>query len=269
MLPKNFATLLRSAGLTVVEIDGWETRTRPGSFDPVGTLNHHTGSSMKNKSLAAEKSYATWMFKEGRSDLPAPLVQMAVGRTGVIYLGAAGRANHAGKAQASGSVAAGDGNNLYVGFEWMLSGTEPIPSEMYDAAVIANAVTLKVLGSSANAVSCHYSTSVTGKWDIGDPNGVPFKGTKVLDLGAFRDDVGKALTALKNVDKPGDHAAPKPTGRITIALVRRDLRLSKKYADRADKRLAKSKDPVLLKARVAINVASNAIRSAYLKTPTK
>lgn len=203
-LPENLPALLRQAGLSVVVIDGWEDRERPpstGSFGPVGSLNHHTGASAATWSKVKELAYAKWMFLVGRSDLGPPLCQTALGRSGTVYLGAAGRANHAGVAKASGSVGAGDGNSLYVGTEWMLSGTEPIPSVMMAAGITLNAVlTEKVTaggkGTTVQTVSCHYNTSVTGKWDIGDPNGVPFNGQKVLDIPKFRAAVDARRNAL-------------------------------------------------------------------------
>lgn len=186
-LPHNLPALLRRAGLKVVEIQGWEYRGRPGLFAPVGPLNHHTGASAALWTMDEELDYAQWMFLKGRSDLPAPLCQIALGRSGTIYIGAAGRANHAGAARASGSVSAGDGNNLYVGIEWMLSGTEKIPAHMMKAGVTLNAVlTARVTKTSVQSISCHFDTSVTGKWDIGDPDGVDFKGHKVLDVPKFR-----------------------------------------------------------------------------------
>jgi hypothetical protein len=45
-------------------------------------------------------------------------------------------------------------------------------------------------------VHCHYETSVTGKWDIGDPNGIPFKGRRVLDVAKFQTRVQSRLAAL-------------------------------------------------------------------------
>lgn len=186
-LPKNLPALLRQAGLTVVEIYGWYGHGRPGPFGPVGPLNHHIGASARGWSLNKEKAYARWMFRQGRRDLPAPLCQIALGRSGVVYIGASGRANHAGTAKASGSVAAGDGNSLYIGIEWMLSGTEPIPAEMMEAGITLNAVlTEKVTKTSVRTISCHYQTSVTGKWDIGDPNGIRYKDKMVLDVDKFR-----------------------------------------------------------------------------------
>jgi hypothetical protein len=188
-LPDDLPARLKKAGLKVVEIDGWRDRGRPvstGGFGPVGVLNHHTGSFDRVGDLADDLSYAKWLAKVGRSDLPAPLVQLTLSVEGTVYVLASGRSNHAGVAKASGSVAQGDGNSLYVGIEWMLSGTQQIPKTMYEAGATLNAVLLEILGSSVQAVSCHYQTSVTGKWDIGDPNGISFNGHKVLNVPKFR-----------------------------------------------------------------------------------
>lgn len=197
-LPKDLPARLRKAGLTVIEIDGWQARGRPsstGGFKPVGVLNHHTGGRDGSGDAEDDLKYAKWLFLTGRSDLPAPLCHIALSAEGVVYLGAAGRANHAGTAKASGSVAAGDGNSLYIGIEWMLSGTQKIADKQYDAAVKLNAVLLDVLGSSEQAVSCHYQISTTGKWDIGDPDGIEFNGHKVLDVKKFRRSVKELRTA--------------------------------------------------------------------------
>lgn len=201
-LPADLPERLRAAGLQVVTVGDWLSNGRPpetGSFGPVGVLNHHTGSRDDAGDPADDLAYAKWLFYgEPRNGLPKPLCHLGLSYEGVVYLGAAGRANHAGEARASGSVAAGDGNSLYVGIEWMLSGTQPIPERMYQAGVVLNAVLLDVLGSSSQAVSCHYQTSTTGKWDIGDPNGVPFNGTRVFNVPAFRDAVKKHKVKNRN-----------------------------------------------------------------------
>lgn len=221
-LPDNFPALLRRAGLDVVVVDGWEDRGRPassGGHDPVGSLNHHTGASAKGWTRAKELAYAKWMFLVGRApSLPAPLCHGGLGRSGTVYLGAAGRTNHAGTAAASGSVVSGDGNFLYLGWEWMLSGTEEIPEEMYEAGVTLNAVVCEhVTGNSVNTVSCHYNTSVTGKWDIGDPNGVSFRGARVLDIEKFRRDVAarrKELYGTKPVEEPHRYTRMRRRGKV-------------------------------------------------------
>lgn len=205
-LPDDLPARFRAAGLKVVEIDGWRSRGRPvstGEFKPVGSLNHHDARKDVVGDAADDLTWAKWMFMTGRpgDGLPAPLCQLALSMEGVVYVGASGRANHAGAARPSGSVAGGDGNALYVGTEWMLSGTQTIPKQMYDAAVKMNGVLMDVLGNSVQTISCHYNTSVTGKWDIGDPNGVPFNGHKVLNVPKFRNDV-KRWRASRNAPKP-------------------------------------------------------------------
>lgn len=220
-LPRNLPEILRKHGLKVVEIGGWETRGRPpstGGFAPVGVLNHHTGASAKGWSAAKILTYVKWMFLTGRpSDgLPPPLCHMSLGRDGTVYLGAAGRANHAGKAKARGTVAAGDGNKIYVGIEWMLSGTEAIPKAQRDAGVLLNAVLLdEVLRTSPATVAAHYETSITGKWDIGDPSGVSFKGHRVMNMATFRRDVQNRLASLNK--KPAAPAAPAKPTRVSKA----------------------------------------------------
>jgi hypothetical protein len=232
-LPANTAQILRDAGLKVVEIPGWTTRGRPestGGFAPVGVLNHHTGASALGRAVAWVMEYVRWMFFIGRpSDgLPPPLCNMALGRDGTVYLGAAGRANHAGKARARGTVAAGDGNRLYVGVEWLLSGTEAIPQVMYDAGVLLNKVLItKILKTSVGTVAAHYETSVTGKWDIGDPDGVEYRGHRVMNMAKFRTDVQR-----RAIPEP---EPPKPPTRITKArdLLRAAGKRAKDGSDRA------------------------------------
>lgn len=233
-LPKDLPARLRAAGLTVIEIDGWQTRTRPpetGNFTPVGMLNHHTGSKDVIGDPADDLKYANWLAKVGRSDLPAPLVQLSLSLEAVVYVLAAGRCNHAGAAKASGSVAASsDGNHLYVGMEWMLSGTQEIPQKMYDAGATVNAVILGILGSSVQAVSCHYQTSVTGKWDIGDPNGISIpsvSANKVMDVPKFRRAVQAEVDRLTKPKPPPDPAPDKrghgwQAGRFTATKTQHD-----------------------------------------------
>lgn len=208
-LPSNLPQLLRDAGLKVVIVTGWEQRGRPastGEFNPVGVLNHHTGGYDKIGDTADDLTYAKWMFITGRDDLPAPLCQLSISAEGVVYVGAAGRANHAGEARTAGTVAAGDGNALYVGIEWMLSGTQPISDAQYEAGATTNAVLLGIMDTSVKTVHCHFETSTTGKWDIGDPAGVPFKGHRVLDVPKFQGAVQAEVRRLAGGEQP-----PQPT----------------------------------------------------------
>jgi hypothetical protein len=192
-LPADLPKRLRDAGCKVVELDGWHTRGRPaskGPFHPVGVLWHHTGST------EGGPKYANWLAKIGRSDLPAPLCHLSIGRDGTVYVVAAGRANHAGVAKASGSVAGGDGNALYVGVECQNSGSEGWRPAQRAAMVRTGVVLAHVLGSTAEAQRGHKETSVTGKWDPGK-----------FDMDAFRKDIAAQLVAKPVESTP---AKPKP-----------------------------------------------------------
>lgn len=171
----DLADTLRAAGLTVVELDGWRGRGRPastGDFDPRGVLWHHTGGASDGS------TYARWMAETGRSDLPAPLCQLAVGRDGTWYVCASGRANHAGTSRASGPIPGGDGNELYLGVECMNTGSEGWSPAQYDAMVTGGAALAARYGWPAPTHRAHRETSTTGKWDPG-----------LLDMDRFRSDI--------------------------------------------------------------------------------
>jgi hypothetical protein len=164
-LPKDLKKTLRKHGLKVVATPRWRRRGRPastGAFAPVGVLCHHTATSAKSSVASVLR-----LLIDGRSDLPGPLCQIGLGRDGTVYLIASGRANHAGSAKASGTVAAGDGNTLYIGIEAFNDGVgEPWSKEQYEAYVLLCAVlSVEITGNSANTVRGHKETSQTGKVD--------------------------------------------------------------------------------------------------------
>lgn len=160
------ADALRAAGLTVVETSGWKERTASGEQPAAaaGVLEHHTATPASYDNPAP----SVQLCIDGREDLEGPLCHAVIGFDGVVHLIAAGRANHAGEAKASGPNPAGDGNTLYVGFEWDYQGVEQGPSpEQYGAAVTATVVVLHRLGRPLEAARGHKETSVTGKIDPG------------------------------------------------------------------------------------------------------
>ena len=125
----NLATVLRDAGLTVVEMPGWATRgyTPPGGA-PLdlagvrGVLWHHTAT---NRAAYAKSNAPTvQMTMNGRSDLAGPLCNITFGRDGTVYLVAAGLANHAGRGSAPG-IPTNAGNYYLIGIEMESSGVAP------------------------------------------------------------------------------------------------------------------------------------------------
>lgn len=194
-LPDNTPQILRQAGLKVTVLPGWKTRGRPastGGFDPIGVLCHHTATTVTWTIAAVIR-----LLTGGRTDLPGPLAQFGLGRDGRVYLIAAGRCNHAGAAKASGSVAAGDGNTLYIGIEAFNSGgTEGWTKAQYQAYVLLAAVlSVRITKSSSETVRGHKETSVTGKVD---PS---------FNMTEFRRDVDAVMKSLVK-----DDSKPTPKG---------------------------------------------------------
>lgn len=194
-LPSTLPATLKAAGLTVIEVEGWQTRGRPsstGGFNPKGVLCHHTATSPKTSNAAVVN-----LLVKGRSDLPGPLCHFGLRRDGAVYIIASGRANHAGKAKASGNMPSGDGNELYIGIEAFNDGVHEAWStkQKHAYAVLCAVLSVKITKNSSASVRGHKETSVTGKID------------PTFDMGAFRSAVAtniKALTAPKPPPKPAD-----------------------------------------------------------------
>ncbi|GAB2694151.1 peptidoglycan recognition protein family protein [Thalassiella azotivora] len=160
------ARRLRNAGLDVRTVDGWKDRGRPpstGTFNPRGVLLHHTAAGLATTS---NPHPARWTVINGRSDLPGPLCHVLVDFNGVCHVIAAGRANHAGWARASGPLPEGDGNSLYVGIEIdydpRVQAASPAQKQ---ASLKAAAAIVTRLGHGRRYVRAHKETSVTGKID--------------------------------------------------------------------------------------------------------
>lgn len=110
------ADVLRSAGLAVVEQDGWQTRARSsgGYADgrPWCVMWHHTASSTTPENDASYCSYGSEN---------APVCNLLVDREGVVWVLAAGATNTNGKGEARpfsrGTVPADSMNTYAVGME--------------------------------------------------------------------------------------------------------------------------------------------------------
>jgi hypothetical protein len=105
------ADVLRAAGCTVIEEDGWKTRGRDGSFTPKAIMLHH------DASPAGETSNGVDVIRDGRPGLAGPLSQLWLAYDGTWHVVAAGRANHAGEGGPWGVVSTDDGNGDAIGIE--------------------------------------------------------------------------------------------------------------------------------------------------------
>jgi N-acetyl-anhydromuramyl-L-alanine amidase AmpD len=109
MMLTQLADVARSAGLKVIEVDGWKTRTNAGeSMAAVRTITcHHTANGG-----AAGNAPSLNVVQHGRPGLTGPLAHYLLARDGTVYVVAAGHCNHAG---ASWSTA--ETNSYAVGIE--------------------------------------------------------------------------------------------------------------------------------------------------------
>ncbi|MET9272092.1 LysM peptidoglycan-binding domain-containing protein [Kribbella sp. NPDC003557] len=106
------ADAFRSNGLKVLEVTGWKTRGRPGTFEPRGVVFHHTASGRNGGSAPSIKTVLN-----GRPGIPGPLCQVLIGRDLTVRVIAAGRANHAGLGGPIIGIPKDSGNSFLIGVE--------------------------------------------------------------------------------------------------------------------------------------------------------
>lgn len=107
------ADAARLTGYPVVEVDGWRTRGHGGFRAVEGVGCHHTAD-------GPGEYPSLRIVRDGRSDLPGPLCNYGLGRSGTVYVVAAGVAWHAG---ASAWAGLRDLNDEFVGIEAESRGT--------------------------------------------------------------------------------------------------------------------------------------------------
>lgn len=164
---------LRAFGVQVREVPGWENRGKE-PFQPHGVVIHHTAN--PNKADAPSLNLVT----NGRSDLPGPLCQVLLSRSGIAYIVAAMRANHAG----AGGWKGLSGNTSVFGIEAENDGVgEPWPAKQLEAYRRVCAAMLDGIGQTAEMVCGHKEWAPTRKVD---PRGI--------DMPAFRKSVHALLT---------------------------------------------------------------------------
>lgn len=165
--------VLRAAGLKVALEPGWEARGA-ATFTPRGVMVHHTaGGKGEAPSLR--------ICRDGRPDLPGPLCQLLLGRSGTFYVLASGRANHAGAGEWAGVTS---GNTSFIGIECENSGTptDPWPAIQLDAMHRGCAALIEYMGVGSDMV-CFHREYARPRGRKPDPHS--------LDGGAFRAEVDR------------------------------------------------------------------------------
>lgn len=126
----DLATYLRSWGLKVQEVSGWQTRSSnwSKSFNPKGIVCHHTAGPVAGGNYP---SYNTVL--NGRSDLKGPLSQFGLGRDGTVIVFGGHRANHAGVGGPLVGIPEDSANAYMWGIEAENSGSQAWPAVQMQA----------------------------------------------------------------------------------------------------------------------------------------
>lgn len=170
--------VLRDAGVTVHETDGWITRGYDGQdLDEIdGVLWHHTATNRSQYQNNPAPTVA--LCVNGRWDLAGPLCNMVFGRDGSITMIATGVANHAGRGRAAG-MPDDVGNHRLIGIEMESSGIEPwdwTPEQLHWAPIVGAALEAHYLQSRPAELRLqlgHMEYSTEGKIDpAGWPGGM-------------------------------------------------------------------------------------------------
>jgi hypothetical protein len=174
---------LRAEGLTVIEWGDWRNHNRnsKGAFGPIhGVMLHHTVSRGEISSVN--------LCYDGYSELPGPLCQAVIPKSGVVYMVGHGRCNHAGGGDPNvlqavideryndrppvprvGNATGVDGNARFIGAECvnMGDGIDPWPPAQVEAMVRFSAAICRMNGWTEKSTIAHREWSS----DKSDPQG--------------------------------------------------------------------------------------------------
>lgn len=141
---------VKASGLPFTKVAGWKTRGR-GTMGRIQTVTlHHTAtprSYMKSNDIPTLN-----VLKNGRGSLPGPLCHIGLGRSGHVYLVAAGIANHAGRSRATSMT-----NPHAIGIE-AEGALEAWPAEQMRAYVLLVAALLSEFGLANGRALRHAET---------------------------------------------------------------------------------------------------------------
>lgn len=165
----------RLTGYPVVEVKGWQTRGHGGFRVLEGVVGHHTAD-------GPGEYPSLGIVTNGRADLAGPLCNFGLGRSGTIYVVAAGVAWHAGASAWAGFT---DINDEFLGIEAESKGTvNDWTNAQLDAYPRLVAAILYYLRRDAARFCGHLECALP-------------KGRKIdpafINLGEFRAHVGKLL----------------------------------------------------------------------------
>lgn len=184
----DLADVLRHAGLVVVEHPGWTHRGADLPAMPDTILCHHTATSART----AGDLPTLRLLVEGRpapNRLPGPLSQLALSRSGVVHVLAAGKANHAGAGAWRGQTSSARTIGIEAEHPGGYAGW---PRAQLDAYVALCAALCRYLQVGPERV-CGHKEWALPRGRKPDPN---------LDMDVFRQQVRIALTSRPTPPTP-------------------------------------------------------------------
>lgn len=200
MMLTNLATVLRGAGLKVVEESGWQTRGHSGPRHASGDFG--VGLSGKPKTIVCHHTGGLKDLRvivEGRPGLSGPLANIWLAQDGTWHVTAAGMCYHAGAVRDLSYA-----NEWSIGIEAEATGVDPWPQVQYHSYAKGCAALCKAFDLS--------SSRVLGHKEVCEPPGR--KNDPNFSMAAFRDLVERYLqqpttpsTEVPHVITPEDRAA--------------------------------------------------------------
>lgn len=190
------ADAARLTGYPVVELSGWKARGHGGMTSVEGVVLHHTAGPKTGEypSLA--------VVRDGRAGLAGPLANFGLGRSGTVYVNAAGLAYHAGVSEWAGM---GDLNGRFLGIEAEDDGDGIWTGEQIDCYPRLVAACLYYMRRDASRACAHRECAPTRKID---PTG--------FDMPALRSRVADMLAdPLRRIPHPPTPAPTAPAPPIT------------------------------------------------------
>jgi hypothetical protein len=235
----NLPAQLHRWGLTVVEVDGWQSRGADFPSTPHVVVWHHTGTPQH---VAGD--YPTQnVVVHGRSDLPGPLCQVGLGRSGTVYVIAAGKANHAGKGHWQGRTV---GNSDSVGIEAESPGDGHWTPEQRRVYPVLAAALHDLLQTPA-ALSCAHRESAEPHGRKDDPVGIDMPAMRAAVAQLLHDGPGHKQVQAQTAHAPAPVVTHPPEDQPVFIV--KDPKSDAQYVVRADLSLKTHiVDPATLKA---------------------
>lgn len=185
----------RETGFPVIEVPGWQGRGHqafPAGM-PKLVVGHHTGTPTR-----AQGDYPSLgVVRDGRSDLPGPLCNYGLGRSGTIYVVAAGVAWHAGASKHLGYTSL---NNKSIGIEAESAGGGVWTSAQLDCYPRLVGACLRRMGVGTDHYVSHRAAA-TPAGRKPDPKGIDDDWMRA-----------KAAEWLARPSAPANQPAPAPVG---------------------------------------------------------